>query len=206
MAFDLHEFVVETNLIDRQPSYNAGNGRTYIYPASEPGHLLYDNTVEAFGFLKDLAERRKLYMGVDRDVHRILTRHVGWFEDQGLSGVYRGYDVEVAGHPCPEHWKVEYLMRERWFPLVQSWAPADDQDAEDKAWEAHHLFQCIHPFADGNGRTGRLLLNYFRMMWGLEPMVVRYDQVRWYYDDIQLYRDHDFKGVLLAGGGESWPV
>lgn len=206
MAFDLHEFIVESNLIDPQPSFYRGNGMKVIYPAWKPGQQMYDNTAEAFAFSRSLAEEGKFYLGVDRDIHRILTRGIDWFEVQGYSGNYRDYDVEVGGEVMPEHWKVEYLMRERWFPKILAWGTPQGEDADDKSWEAHHIFECIHPFADGNGRTGRLLLNYFRMMWGLEPVVVRKAEVRAYYNAIQWYRDDHFGELLLKDGGTSWPV
>lgn len=37
----------------------------------------------------------------------------------------------------------------------------------------HHRFIVIHPFADGNGRTARLLVNYHLMRYGLMPLVVK---------------------------------
>jgi Fic family protein len=207
MAFDVHEFVVETNLIDQQPSFRRG-GMTVIYPAYEPGQQMYDNTVEAFGFAMECARERRLYLGLDRDIHRLLTRGIDWFETQNYSGHYRDYDVEVGDEVMPEHWKVEFLMRERWLPQLLEWrdSTTDPEDADERAWWAHHCFECIHPFADGNGRTGRILLNYFRVLWGLEPITVYYEKVRAYYAEIQWFREYEFGGVLVPKGGDSWPV
>ena len=41
------------------------------------------------------------------------------------------------------------------------------------AAEWHHRFILIHPFADGNGRVVRLVVNYFLMRAGLMPLVIR---------------------------------
>lgn len=38
---------------------------------------------------------------------------------------------------------------------------------------AHTLFESIHPFRDGNGRTGRILLNYLAISLGYPPIVIK---------------------------------
>ena len=38
---------------------------------------------------------------------------------------------------------------------------------------AHTLFESIHPFSDGNGRTGRILLNYLAISQGYPPIVIK---------------------------------
>ena len=51
-----------------------------------------------------------------------------------------------------------------------------------------HDFLCIHPFSDGNGRTGRLLLNYMLVREGYWPVNIRYAQDKErYYDALALY-------------------
>lgn len=42
------------------------------------------------------------------------------------------------------------------------------------AW-FHAAYERIHPFADGNGRTGRLLLNYLLELWGYPPIAIKVD-------------------------------
>jgi len=39
--------------------------------------------------------------------------------------------------------------------------------------KAHALFEAIHPYRDGNGRVGRLLLNYLAIRQGLPPVVIK---------------------------------
>ena len=56
----------------------------------------------------------------------------------------------------------------------------------------HHIeFETIHPFIDGNGRTGRLLLIYEMISLGLLPVDVRYEERDRYYAAIGSYSDKE---------------
>jgi len=44
------------------------------------------------------------------------------------------------------------------------------------AFKIHHKFEKIHPFADGNGRVGRMILNYILLRAGFFPIIIRNNQ------------------------------
>jgi len=85
------------------------------------------------------------------ELHRILA---GGVMDQGDAGRYRSIAVRVGTYIPPAPAEVSGLM----FELLEWW--------NGKAYEIspvlssailHYRFEAIHPFADGNGRTGRAL-------------------------------------------------
>ena len=52
-------------------------------------------------------------------------------------------------------------------------------------------FENIHPFADGNGRVGRTLLNYWLMINDYPPAIVYEEDRRAYYDALQVYDEQE---------------
>lgn len=67
----------------------------------------------------------------------------------------------------------------------------------------HHIeFENIHPFIDGNGRTGRLLLSYEMISLGLLPVDIRYEHRDRYYAAISAYRDKEKYSTRLESKTE----
>ncbi len=94
-----------------------------------------------------------------QEVHRTLLRHTG---DREIAGVIRtqqswigGNDYHPVGAPYvgPPHEHVEPLLEDLCRFMTRT-----DLAAVAQAAIAHAQFENIHPFADGNGRTGRALI------------------------------------------------
>ena len=66
-----------------------------------------------------------------------------------------------------------------------------DTDDIEKTLTAAAYFHCnfeyIHPFADGNGRTGRTLMNYFLMIHDLPPTVIFDEDKKLYYEALSIF-------------------
>lgn len=63
------------------------------------------------------------------------------------------------------------------------------------AFKFHHRFERIHPFADGNGRVGRMLLNYILIKNGYYPIIIR-----------RTHRDKYIKALQAADGQQYIPL
>jgi Fic family protein len=84
-------------------------------------------------------------------LHRIMAGEV---MDQGKAGQYRTIRVRVGSYVAPPPERVQPMMSD----LLEWW----NRDATGispvlSSAILHHQFETIHPFADGNGRTGRML-------------------------------------------------
>ena len=94
----------------------------------------------------------------------------------------------VSYYPKPMPKKVPLLMA-RWEQFLaedlKTARTFNEQQKADLAWLYHHWFECIHPFRDGNGRTGRLILNNLRLILGLPWLIVRFDERQEYYRGIR---------------------
>ncbi len=51
----------------------------------------------------------------------------------------------------------------------------------------HAKFENIHPFADGNGRTGRLAMNYLLVLYGHPPIIIHEEDRKEYYDALEAW-------------------
>ena len=85
------------------------------------------------------------------ELHRILA---GKVMDQGEAGRYRTIAVRVGHFVPPPPLEVSGLM----FELLEWWNKESTKLSPVLSSAIlHHRFETIHPFADGNGRTGRAL-------------------------------------------------
>lgn len=102
---------------------------------------------------------------------------------------YRSVQVFIRGseHIPPEPEKIPNLMT--YFVYNYN---HDEQDIFNKIARYHIEFEKIHPFEDGNGRTGRLLLNYELIKNNLPPIVItKEDRVKYF----EFIRNDDIIGL-----------
>jgi Fic family protein len=108
----------------------------------------------------------------------ILTTHYAVTENQDSlanhdKGTWRNCWVGVGGHTCPDPLEVPELM-DNWIQLFNHHSLLPK--------ELHIAFEKIHPFVDGNGRVGRLLMWHNEIKSGLQPTMIKYDERFEYYN------------------------
>lgn len=95
---------------------------------------------------------------------------------------YRTVQVFIRGseHIPPEPQKIPNLMNYYIYNYNN-----DEQDVFKKIAKYHIEFEKIHPFEDGNGRTGRLLINYELLKNDIAPVVISKDDRVKYFEYIR---------------------
>jgi Fic family protein len=146
---------------------------------------------DAFRYLCD-----RVAEGADLDEWFIRELHSLVLADRPLdSGAYRKISVRILGavHTPPDPVSVPDEMR-----ALMARLRASRRHPVERAALFHILFEAVHPFVDGNGRTGRLLLNFILMRHGYPPVNVKFADRRRYYDAFTSYhRDGDDGPMIL---------
>jgi Fic family protein len=117
-------------------------------------------------------------------LHKMLIENI----DESISGRFRKEHeyVRVGTYiaPAPEH--VERMIEDA---LIQY---SSDHEAyfADKIANFHLYFETIHPFNDGNGRIGRVIVNYQLYRLGFPGIIIRDKEKNLYYRGFEEYRDN----------------
>ena len=145
-------------------------------------HLEAVGHKDAFEYVISLAdEKTPLTERIIKDIHSLVL-----MSDRENLGVYRSIPVSIMGAaqtpPQP------YLIVPQTERLL-----ADYEDMKrgkhiiEAVSEFHLRFEGIHPFIDGNGRTGRLVMNLELIKAGLLPVNVKFADRRRYYGCFDAY-------------------
>ncbi len=114
-------------------------------------------------------------------LHRMLISNI----DDGIAGRYRqaGEFVRVGPHIAPAPEQVAALIGRAMEQFAES-----EHFVTDAIARFHLEFEHIHPFCDGNGRIGRVLLNYQLFRRGYPAIIIRDKEKGIYY---QSFREYD---------------
>lgn len=129
---------------------------------------------EAFEYVKELVrENIEISEKVIKDIHYLVLADKR--EDRGK---YRQIPVRILG---AAHEPVQpYLIAPRMEALLEQYKDSKE-DFVTKLARFHIEFEGIHPFIDGNGRTGRLLVNLELMKMGYPPIDIKFtDRLKYY--------------------------
>ncbi len=150
---------------------------------------------EAFDFVRDLVkEQVPLSESIIKQIHYLVLA-----DKQEDRGVYRRIPVKIMG---AKHEPVQpYLIQPKMEQLLEDYRNNTDHIISRLA-RFHIEFEGIHPFIDGNGRTGRLLVNLELMKAGYPPIDIKFaDRISYYnaFDEYHVRHDLGAMQKLFTG-------
>ncbi|AXF57121.1 Fic family protein [Salicibibacter kimchii] len=163
--------IYETKAI-LEDGITVGNGKTLRE------HMEVINHRDAIQYVESVVTQ-PLTERIIRSIHSLILRGI----DADHAGTYRHQDVIITGasHSVTSPLKISDDMEDliRWY--TSAIENNNDHPIEIAAI-LHSKFVNIHPFLDGNGRTGRLLMNFELMRAAYLPVIIQVDERQKYYE------------------------
>jgi len=142
------------------------------------------NLARVFEYIKNKTSSHNLDEELILFLHKML---IGGINDD-IAGRFRKYGeyVRVGTHiaPAPEH--VASMVES----ALLDYSSDHTTYFLERIAKFHLEFEHIHPFCDGNGRIGRVLINYLLMQLGFPPVIIRDKEKHLYYKTFAEYKDH----------------
>lgn len=152
MTFDIREYIHQSNLIEN------------IDDPKEDKQSL-----KAWKFIE-----KQPYINEERirELQKLITQNQ---LPKHQAGWYRTSRVMVGDRVCPEPYLAAQMIWNWAIDMHSYWKTLDPK-------AMHIRFEHIHPFIDGNGRTGRMLMWWHEVKLGKEPTLISFHNRRAYYD------------------------
>ena len=163
------------------------NGRVSGYTGDLRTLFEIQNQKYCYEYLREkIANREAITPKLICEIHKILM--TGCYDESRWErgerpGAYKIHDY-VTGDgigSAPEDVSADIEL------LCNEIADVPPESALTAAAYTHLRFETIHPFADGNGRAGRTLMNYYLMTHGLPPTVLYEEDKKTYYMALAVY-------------------
>ena len=146
-----------------------------------------------YEYLKSkIVAKEPLSVELIREMHRVLTS--GTYDERRYitnderPGEFKKHDYVTGIHEVgatPEE------VGQELYDLVNEVNEIGQKEPLKAGAYLHVVFESIHPFADGNGRVGRTLLNYWLMINSHPPLIIYNEDKRQYYDCLQTYDESE---------------
>ena len=141
------------------------------------------NLARVMEYTRSKAHEAELSIDMILFLHKMLIGNI----NDAIAGRFRttGEYVRVGTHiaPAPEH--VEPMIE----AIVLEFSADHINYFADKIARFHLDFETVHPFCDGNGRMGRVIINYQLMRFGFPNIIIRDKEKQIYYKSFGEYRN-----------------
>ena len=155
-------------------------------------HLEIINHKEAIDYIEELSKKKiaELRRTDIFNIHSIILQKI----DSKNAGKYRNVPVYVLLKNGEKHMFCDPLFISDEMDKYFNWLfSKKNEHPLITAAEAHTRFVSIHPFIDGNGRSGRLIMNLILLQNGYVPVIIKNDKKLEYLDALELWQKENKK-------------
>jgi Fic family protein len=155
------------------------------------------NQRKCYAFLlPKIIAKEPMTLGLIKEAHEITT--MGTYDDRRFfelgerPGEFKKHDFVVGRNDVgsvPED--VEADLTDLVTEVNDIKNPTEPIKILKAAAYFHTRFEYIHPFADGNGRVGRTMMNYFLMVHSHPPLIVYDEDRETYYSALEHYGENE---------------
>jgi len=189
---------IEGNTLTLKETYWVIQEGLTVKGKSMRDHLEAKNHKEALDYLYALTDDNQednndkyISETLIRNLHSLVIQNI----DKEIAGKYRIRDVFITGsdHSPTSALNVPIEMAE-----LITWARTNYSKMDIIEFSAifHHKLVHIHPFEDGNGRTGRLAMNIFLMKAGYPLVIIQKNDRKKYYRVLANADKGDYKPMV----------
>ncbi len=128
--------------------------------------FMASNLLDAWNYV----EKNCYRLPTNNDLQELHARVNKGIESEETLGKYKKIQNYIGDRYTSSYLFVEERMKQLWMWIRQAFKGINEFEM---AFQSHAQFEIIHPFVDGNGRVGRLLLNWLLLYLKLMPLAMR---------------------------------
>jgi Fic family protein len=186
------------------------NGKVLNFTGDPRSVMEQQNQKLCYEFLKGrITAGEPITIDLILEIHRILTSGTydekRYIERGERPGEFKRHDYITGIHEAGSEPGMVYSDLDDLLTEIRRYGGEDILTA---AAYFHARFENIHPFADGNGRVGRTLLNYFLLIHGEPPLIIYDDDKDIYYKALERYDAEEdiapMRGFLIVEIEKTW--
>lgn len=173
------------------------------------GVTSYTGDLRTLFEIRNAKEANELFLLAFQDKRPLDETLIRQFQLQLTHGTYDARRWQLGERPG-EYKRHDYVtgkeevgaapedVAEEMAELLKEVRNIRPEDVLTAAAYFHAKFENIHPFADGNGRVGRLAMNYLLVLHGHPPIIIHEEDRRDYYDALQAWDTRQELEALLS--------